>query len=85
MEHTEENKNKVLSRLKAVIAEILGIEENEINMDATFVNDMGADSLDMVELIMSFEKEFNIAIDDNSAEKIKTVQDAFNHIIDNAE
>ncbi len=68
------------ARVKAIIVEKLGVEENEVTPEATFTNDLGADSLDTVELIMEFEKEFNIAIPDEDAEKIATVQDAINYI-----
>ncbi len=68
------------SRVKAIIVDKLGVEEADVTPDATFTNDLGADSLDTVELIMEFEKEFNIAIPDEDAEKIGTVQDAINYI-----
>ncbi len=68
------------ARVKAIIVEKLGVEESEVTPEATFTNDLGADSLDTVELIMEFEKEFNIAIPDEDAEKIATVQDAINYI-----
>lgn len=61
----------------------LGVEESEINDDASFTNDLGADSLDTVELIMEFEKEFNIAIPDDQAEKIGTVGQAISYIEQN--
>ncbi len=68
------------SRVKAIIVDKLGVEEAEVVSDATFTNDLGADSLDTVELIMEFEKEFNIAIPDEDAEKIATVQNAIDYI-----
>ena len=68
------------ARVKAIIVDKLGVEENEVTPEATFTNDLGADSLDTVELIMEFEKEFNIAIPDEDAEKIGTVQDAISYI-----
>jgi acyl carrier protein len=68
------------SRVKAIIVDKLGVEEADVTPEATFTNDLGADSLDTVELIMDFEKEFNIAIPDEDAEKIATVQDAINYI-----
>jgi acyl carrier protein len=61
----------------------LGVEESEINDEASFTNDLGADSLDTVELIMEFEKEFNIAIPDDQAEKIGTVGQAISYIEQN--
>ncbi len=68
------------SRVKAIIVDKLGVEENEVVNEASFTNDLGADSLDTVELIMEFEKEFNIAIPDDQAEKISTVGEAIEYI-----
>ena len=62
-------------QVKKIVKEQLGVEEDEIQMSSTFVDDLGADSLDIVELIMAFEEEFNIEIPDEKAEKIKTVED----------
>ena len=70
----------VAERVKAIIVDKLGVDENEITMEASFTNDLGADSLDTVELIMEFEKEFNITIPDDQAEKISTVGQAIAHI-----
>lgn len=72
------------SRVKAIIVDKLGVEESEVTPEASFTNDLGADSLDTVELIMEFEKEFNIAIPDDQAEKIATVGDATSYIEENA-
>ncbi len=72
------------SRVKAIIVDKLGVDESEVTPEASFTNDLGADSLDTVELIMEFEKEFNIAIPDDQAEKIATVGDAVKYINDNA-
>ena len=72
------------SRVKAIIVDKLGVEESEVTPEASFTNDLGADSLDTVELIMEFEKEFNIAIPDDQAEKIATVGDAITYIEANA-
>jgi len=72
------------SRVKAIIVDKLGVDENEVTLEASFTNDLGADSLDTVELIMEFEKEFNIAIPDDQAEKIATVGDAVKYIDENA-
>lgn len=72
------------SRVKSIIVDKLGVDENEVTPEASFTNDLGADSLDTVELIMEFEKEFNIAIPDDQAEKIATVGDAIKYIEDNA-
>ncbi len=73
----------VASRVKAIIVDKLGVDENEVTPEASFTNDLGADSLDTVELIMEFEKEFNIAIPDDQAEKISTVGEAIAHIEEN--
>ncbi|WP_185856704.1 acyl carrier protein [Blattabacterium cuenoti] len=66
----------IASKVKALIVEKLNVEESEITPMASFTNDLGADSLDIVELIMEFEKEFNISISDEKAEKITTVGEA---------
>ena len=68
------------SRVKNIIVDKLGVDENEVTNQASFSNDLGADSLDTVELIMEFEKEFNIAIPDEEAEKIGTVGEAVTYI-----
>jgi acyl carrier protein len=73
----------IAQRVKAIIVDKLGVDENEVTPEASFTNDLGADSLDTVELIMEFEKEFNIAIPDDAAEKIGTVGDAIKYIEDN--
>ena len=72
--------SQVAEKVKAIIVEKLGVEESEVTMDASFTNDLGADSLDTVELIMDFEKEFGITIADDQAEKIRTVGEAVSHI-----
>jgi acyl carrier protein len=74
----------IAGSVKAIIVDKLGVDENEVTMEASFTNDLGADSLDTVELIMEFEKEFNIAIPDDQAEKIGTVGDAVEYITENA-
>ncbi|PCJ00854.1 MAG: acyl carrier protein [Flavobacteriales bacterium] len=74
----------IAGSVKAIIVDKLGVDENEVTMEASFTNDLGADSLDTVELIMEFEKEFNIAIPDDQAEKIGTVGDAVTYITENA-
>jgi len=74
----------VQSKVVAIIVDKLGVEESEVTNEASFTNDLGADSLDTVELIMEFEKEFNIAIPDDQAENIQTVGDAVNYIAENA-
>ena len=67
-------------RVKEIIVEQLGVEEDEVSPDASFIDDLGADSLDTVELVMAFEEEFNIEIPDEDAEGITTVQDAIDYI-----
>ena len=74
----------IASRVKAIIVDKLGVDETEVTPEASFTNDLGADSLDTVELIMEFEKEFNIAIPDDQAEKIGTVGEAVSYIEENA-
>ena len=74
----------IASRVKAIIVDKLGVDENEVTPEASFTNDLGADSLDTVELIMEFEKEFNIGIPDDQAETISTVGDAIKYIEENA-
>lgn len=74
----------IKSKVISIIVDKLGVEESEVNNEASFTNDLGADSLDTVELIMEFEKEFNIAIPDDQAEKIQTVGDAIDYINNNA-
>ncbi|HHN47549.1 MAG TPA: acyl carrier protein, partial [Bacteroidales bacterium] len=66
--------------VKAIIVDKLGVDESEVTPEASFTNDLGADSLDTVELIMEFEKEFNMAIPDEQAEKIGTVGEAIAYI-----
>ena len=72
--------SEIASKVKAIIVDKLGVEESEVTSEASFTNDLGADSLDTVELIMEFEKEFNIAIPDEQAEKITTVGEAVSYI-----
>ena len=76
--------SEIASRVKAIIVDKLGVEESEVTTTASFTNDLGADSLDTVELIMEFEKEFGISIPDDQAEKIQTVGDAISYIEANA-
>ena len=70
----------IATRVKSIIVDKLGVDENEVTPEASFTNDLGADTLDTVELIMEFEKEFNLSIPDDEAEKIGTVGDAINYI-----
>lgn len=68
------------SKVKKIIVDQLGVGEDEVRPEASFVDDLGADSLDMVEMVMAFEEEFNMEIPDEDAEKIKTVQEAIAYI-----
>ena len=70
----------VFEKVKKIIAEQLGVEQSEVNLESSFIDDLGADSLDIVELIMEFEDEFSLEIPDNEAEKIRTVNDAVEYI-----
>ena len=70
----------VRSKVASIIVDKLGVEESEVTNEASFTNDLGADSLDTVELIMEFEKEFNLSIPDEEAEKIETVGNAVAYI-----
>jgi acyl carrier protein len=77
---TNKNDASIEARVKKIIVDKLGVDEKEVTPQASFTNDLGADSLDTVELIMDFEKEFNIAIPDEQAEKINTVGEAIAYI-----
>lgn len=72
--------NDVAERVKKIIVEHLGVEEGKVVENASFIDDLGADSLDTVELVMAFEEEFGIEIPDDAAEKILTVKDAVDYI-----
>ena len=74
----------IVNKVTAIIVDKLGVDENEVTPEASFTNDLGADSLDTVELIMEFEKEFNISIPDDQAENIGTVGDATKYIEEHA-
>lgn len=74
----------IANKVKTIIVEKLGVEESEVTLEASFTNDLGADSLDTVELIMEFEKEFNITIPDDQAENIQTVGQAVTYLEANA-
>ena len=74
------NMSDVKSKVISIIVDKLGVDEGEVTTEASFTNDLGADSLDTVELIMEFEKEFNIAIPDEQAENIQTVGDSIAYI-----
>ena len=70
----------VADKVKSIIVEQLGVDEEEVTPDASFVEDLGADSLDTVELVMAFEEEFGVEIPDDEAEKIRTVGDATSYL-----
>lgn len=76
---------KVFEKVKEIVVEQLGVDEEEVTMEASFVDDLGADSLDIVELIMAFEEAFETEIPDEDAEKISTVGDAVKYIKENAQ
>lgn len=76
--------SEIASKVQKIIVDKLGVDESEVTAAASFTNDLGADSLDTVELIMEFEKEFGISIPDDQAEKIGTVQDAVAYIEEHA-
>jgi acyl carrier protein len=67
-------------RVKKIVVEHLGVEADKVTPEASFIDDLGADSLDIVELVMAFEEEFNVEIPDDAAEKISTVKDATDYI-----
>jgi acyl carrier protein len=72
----------IIDRLKKVVSEITGVEVSEIKPTSNFVDDLGADSLDLVEMVMGMEQEFGASIPDEDAEKLKTVQDALDYLAD---
>lgn len=76
--------SEIANKVKAIIIDKLGVDEKEVTPEANFTNDLGADSLDTVELIMELEKEFNVSIPDDQAEKIATVGDAISYIENHA-
>ncbi|UKK48375.1 acyl carrier protein [Prevotella sp. E9-3] len=76
--------SEIESKVKAIIVDKLGVDEAVVKPESSFTNDLGADSLDTVELIMEFEKEFGISIPDDKAEKIGTVADAISYIEENS-
>ena len=77
------NENEILGKLKDIIVEQLGVTEATVTMEASFIDDLGADSLDIVELIMALEEEFDIEIPDADAEKVVTVGDVVDYIKEN--
>jgi acyl carrier protein len=78
------DKEAVVLKVRKLIADALGVSEDEVVPSASFIEDLGADSLDIVELVMELEKEFEIAIEDDDAERISTVQDAVDYILEHA-
>ena len=72
--------SEVQEKVKKIIVDHLGVDVNKVTDEASFIDDLGADSLDTVELVMAFEEEFNIEIPDDMAEKITTIKDAIDHI-----
>lgn len=74
----------IAERVKKIVVEHLGVDEGKVSEGASFIDDLGADSLDTVELVMAFEEEFSVEIPDDAAEKIQTVGDAINFIKENA-
>ena len=70
----------IADKVKKIVVEHLGVEESKVNEGASFIDDLGADSLDIVELVMAFEEEFGVEIPDDAAEKIATVKDAIDYI-----
>jgi acyl carrier protein len=77
--------SEIESRVKKIVIEQLGVKEEEVTADASFVDDLGADSLDTVELVMALEEEFETEIPDEDAAKIITIQDAVNYVINRGE
>ena len=75
----------VADRVKKIVVEHLGVEESKVTDNASFIDDLGADSLDTVELVMAFEEEFSVEIPDDAAEKIQTVQDAITFLSEHAD
>jgi acyl carrier protein len=75
--------DKVFDKVKEIIVDQLGVDENEITIEASFIDDLGADSLDIVELIMALEEEFNLEIPDEKAEEISSVGDVVKYIKEN--
>ena len=75
--------SETADRVKKIVVEHLGVEAEKVTPEASFIDDLGADSLDIVELVMAFEEEFNVEIPDDAAEKITTVKDATDYIDQN--
>ena len=75
--------SETADRVKKIVVEHLGVEQDKVTEDASFIDDLGADSLDIVELVMAFDEEFGVEIPDDAAEKITTVRDAIDYIDQN--
>lgn len=78
------SKEQIFDKVKEIIVDQLGVEEDEVTLESAFIDDLGADSLDIVELIMALEEEFGLEIPDDEAEKISTVNDAVEYIRENS-
>jgi acyl carrier protein len=78
---SDDREKQIAEKVKQIIVEQLGVDEGEVTPSASFVDDLGADSLDTVELVMAFEEQFDLEIPDEEAEKIRTVQDAIDYIV----
>ena len=77
------NEQEIFEKVKAIVIEQLGVDEEKVTKEATFVDDLAADSLDIVELVMSIEEEFDVEIADSEAEKIVTIQDVVEYLKNN--
>ena len=77
-------RSEIENTVTGIVCEQLGVSESEVNTDSSFVDDLGADSLDTVELVMALEEEFDLEIADEDAEKISTVQEAVDYIVENS-
>ncbi len=78
------SKEQIFDKVKEIIVDQLGVEEDEVTLESSFIEDLGADSLDIVELIMALEEEFGLEIPDDEAEKISSVNDAVEYIRENS-
>lgn len=76
--------DKIFEKVKRIIVEQLGVDEDLVTLDASFIDDLGADSLEIVDLIMAFESEFGVSISDEDAENMSTVQDAVDYLLEHA-
>jgi len=78
------SKDQIFDKVRGIVVEQLGVEEEEVTSEASFIEDLGADSLDIVELIMALEEEFDIEVPDEDAEKLQTINDVIEYIRENA-